>query len=282
MDRKAFGAWLRKLRKKSGLTQGELARLVNTNQQRISFLENRGWASRDECVLLASVLEVSANEMLACLPGEIPKSELNAGFADGRQTYFPPCEKTGAERYQAALQACPDLIESIWMGLSEQQRSWLELASTDSLDEWIGLAQRAAHGLQPTFLSPQKVGIRQHPAVDWETGSATGDLAYPALIGEAGGVKQIIIPQLCLKTEKKRYRIDYALIAIHDRRRFVIDTEVDGMKHRSYLDDIRRKALMLPELRFGPGETFRPDFNELFDVRLRRLLDPLASKSEQP
>ncbi len=193
-------------------------------------------------------------------------------MTDDRACYTPPSDKSGIERYRAGMARCPDLLAPLWQSFDLLQRTWLETAPTDSLEEWMLLAHRVAAGQRPSYCPPLKLGIRIHPVVDWHAGEATGDLAYPALVGEAAGMRQALIPQLCLRPLKTAYRLDFALVVLADRRRFVIDGEVDGTGHRPDLDRFRASELRLLELRFAPNLVFQPDFNELFDVRLRRLL----------
>lgn len=268
-----FGALLRQLRRQSGLTQAQLAERSRSTQQRISRLEsNFALAGRDECVRLADVLQTEARELLGKVRRVGPRSPLNSLLTDDRACYSPPCEKSGIERYRAGMARCPDLLGPLWQRFDLPQQTWLESAPTDSLAEWMVLVHRVAAGLRPTFCAPLKLGIRMHPVVDRLTGEATGDLAYPALVGEAAGMRQALIPQLCLRPLKTAYRLDFALVVLVDRRRFVIDGEVDGAGHSRGLDRFRASELRLPELRFSGDLVFQPDFNELFDVRLRRLL----------
>ncbi|GMU55876.1 MAG: hypothetical protein AMXMBFR33_50220 [Candidatus Xenobia bacterium] len=268
-----FGALLRQLRRQSGLTQAQLAERSRSTQQRISRLEsNFALAGREECVRLADVLQTEARELMAKVRRVGPRSPLNSLLTDDRACYTPPCEKSGVERYRAGMARCPGLLGPLWQSFDLPQQTWLESAPTDSLEEWMVLVHRVAAGLRPTFCAPLKLGIRMHPVVDWLTGEAVGDLAYPALVGQAAGMRQALIPQLCLRPVKTAYRLDFALVVLVDRRRFVIDGEVDGTGHRSGLDRFRARELRLPELRFAENLVFQSDFNELFDVRLRRLL----------
>lgn len=273
MSKTPLGALVRQLRQCAGLTQSQLASRSEVSQQRISAIErNDALIGREECGRLASVLSVRPEELLALVQVGFPRSSLNGQFTDQRSDYTPPSEKTGAERYRAGMASCPDLLAPLWQGLDGPLQAWLESAPTDSLDEWMLLVHRAAAGLRPSRCSPQRLGIRAHPAVCWTTGQATGDLAYPVLLGEVAGLRQVIVPQLCLRPVRTRYRLDFALVVLADRRRFVIDGEVDGTGHRSRIDRIRARELGLLELRFEENLVFRHDFNDLFDVRLRRLL----------
>lgn len=275
MSKLTFGATLRQLRKRSGLTQAQLAERSSSTQQRISKLErNITLAGREECIRLVDVLPVQAAGLLELVAQPGPRSPLNSLLIEDRAHYTPPSEKTGVERYRAGMAHCPELLGPLWETFDPQQRAWLEAAPTDSLEEWMLLVHRTAAGLRPSRCSPQKLGIRLHPVVDWTTGEATGDLAYPVLVGEVAGLRQAIVPQLCLRPLKTAYRLDFALVVLSERRRFVIDGEVDGTGHRSRIDRFRARELGMPELRFEEVLVFNSDFNDLFDVRLRRLLPP--------
>ncbi len=120
--------------------------------------------------------------------------------------------------------------------------------------------------------APLKLGIRQHPIVDYHTGESVGDLAVPVLVGSVAGVRQAIVPQLCFQIGTVRYPIDFALVVVSRRRRWVIDGEVDGGAHKPCNDRYRARQIGLPALRFG-DDVFRPDFNAHFELRLSRLLN---------
>ncbi len=273
MSNVSLSELLRQLRQRAGLTQSQLASRSEVIQQRISALErNEALMGREECGRLASVLSVRPEELLALVEVGFPRSSLNSLFCEQRINYTPPSDKTGAERYRAGMARCPELLGPLWQSLDASRQAWLKSAPTDSLDEWMLLAHRTAAGLHPSRCSPQRLGIRAHPAVCWSTGQATGDLAYPILLGEVVGLRQALVPQLCLRPFKTRYRLDFALVVLADRRRFIIDGEVDGSGHRSHFDRVRARELGLLELRFEENLVFRSDFNDLFDVRLRRLL----------
>lgn len=259
---------LRLLRKQAGLTQAALALWLDCSQQRISALEHGAPVSAEERVRLAEVLQAPLEPPLR----DLPRAAENSWFSERLGLYTPPTRKTGSERLRTAVLRFGAFVSTMWAALSPSQRHFLELVSSDSVDEWMLYLHRSATGMQPTCVSPQKVGVRHLPVVDPESGEAVGHRAFPALIGEVAGVKQLILPQVCLQTRPARYTLDFALVTLTGRRRLVVDGEVDGTGHRSEYDRARAQALRLPELRFGPGETLREDFNEIYDGRLAVLL----------
>ncbi len=273
MKKLTFGEQLLALRKERGLTQAELSKLAAIRQQKISDYENqRAWPDREECLRLSAALSVDPRRLLTRARPSMSHSSAVFGLYDRRVHFSPPCKKSGVERLASAMAQHRELVEPLWDKLDHSRRSWLEVVSTDSLDEWLLLLHRLSAGLEPSICAPLKLGLRQHPIVDYDTGEAVGDLAVPVLVGRVSGVSQAIVPQLCFQVGTVRYPMDFALVVVSRRRRWVIDGEVDGGGHKPANERYRARQLGLPALRFR-DEVFRSDFNAHFEFRLSRLLN---------
>lgn len=266
---------LRQLRLAKGIKQNELARRVGIDFRRVSAFESgRRSPSQDELERLAEELGRAAAELLLHPDGWRASSPRNRWF-DGSHSFHPPRERSGEKRLSAARRLFGPWID-VWLeACPSDARDFLVLTPSQSAPEWTFQLRHLSHGAHPTRLAPLEANFRQHPVLDPETRECVGDCPVPALIGEVGEIRYLLIPQVHLRTPRAAYTLDFlGGLKLRGRSLRFFNAEVDGLGHDPRFDRERERNLAMPTVRFTPEEIGQGNFVEYFVDKTLRVFTP--------
>ena len=245
----------------------------------ISAIEtNRLRGKLSDLEKLAEQLGVDAGLLLRQPGRKLFTSPLDTHFRQ-RKYWLPRAERDGVQRMAALAQVCPevltpalDLVKA--RSDSSECLTLLSLVACDSSPEWMVLLQRLSVGDYPTSFSPLEAGFRTHSVVNHKTRRVVGDCPVPGVAGEFGGMRFLMLPHVGIGI--KEYTLDILVIVQANGKRHEVDLEVDGPKHISSRDALRKLDLGMLEIRFKVDEVLRPDFNARLMTAIRRVCSKAA------
>jgi len=253
---------IRDLRLARGLTQEELARMVEVSTSQLCKLENLQKGAGPEVVQrLCRALGCQPSDLLVAAArksGGQPKVA-----RDELRLLVPQPERIQAPRWTSACRLGPLRKEyPAFMRRMEpfiREWSWfLEEVPSESAFETILQLLELAHGAQATRLSTAGIGFDLWTVCD-EDGRGGATLLRPALVMP----DYVMIFQVPVVVAGGRPRMD-ALVLVREPQTTYIDLEVDGDGRNVKADEQRQRALGMVTLRIhaqdllkGPSLTER-------------------------
>lgn len=274
--RQPLHRYLVELRRERDLQQTQVSQLARIDQRRLSAYET-GLRNPSPAHLaaLAPVLGTSVEALRQHPELWQGHSGRDAWFQD-RHVFWPEFDRFGDRRLTAACVVFGAQVTREVRRLDPAAQSFLSLTPSDSSLEWRFQLHHLTGGAHPSRHSPLGIQFRRHMVIDPDTEECVGDCSVPALIGEFGTLRYVLLPKVCVRTKSmpdSPLTLDFLCGAREPGQPIThVNVEVDGLGHDSRFDQKRTRALSMKTARFTESDLRSADFMGIFHGRVLKLV----------